>query len=230
MRSSCCRKLLNSKGEDNQHTDGAQAGGQCGAKHANWFGGILIDRADWIFSVNPLRSLQVVLLIAVAIGTVFAAAAADRSEFTNLAKARYVHCAFYKSYETDPATGDPIMVEGKADALMHFQGIDVKQQKAHAIYTRMSGLRNVTVIQTDKAIHFVDSVAGMYVMTTVYSCIDFDEKRGICVTYGAVNSRLFDSSVLSDPDKVYEKIKNGADPGFCDHSYVGIQEASQGAR
>ena len=38
-----------------------------------------------------------------------AAAAADRSEFTNLAKSRYVHCAFYKSYETDPATGGPLL-------------------------------------------------------------------------------------------------------------------------
>lgn len=170
------------------------------------------------------------LLCAVAIASapvaVSAASAADRSDFTNLAKARYVHCAFYKSYETDAATGDPIMVEGRADALMHFQGIDVKNAKAQAIYTRMSGLRDVTVIQTDKAIHFIDNVAGMYVMTTVHSCINFDETRGICVTYGAVNSRLFDSAVLTDPDKVYEKIKAEADPGFCDHSFIGIQEAS----
>ena len=172
-----------------------------------------------------MRLLQTVL-ITVALCTVFAVAAADRSEFANLAKSRHVHCAFYKGYDRDPATGDPIMIEGKANALMHFEGIDVKNEKARAIYTRMAGQRDITVIQTDKALHFIDNVAGMYVMTTVHSCIDFDEKRGICVTYGAVNSRLFDTSVLTDPDKVYKKIKHHADPGFCDHSFFGIQEAT----
>lgn len=170
------------------------------------------------------------MVIGAALGAVGAAIAADRFEFTHLAKSRYVHCAFYKSYETDPATGGPIMVEGKADALMHFQGIDVEHAKARAIYTRMSGSRNVTVVQTDRAIHFIDNVAGMYIMTTVHSCLDFDEKRGVCVTYGAVNSRLFDSSVLNDPDKVFEKIRDEADPGFCDHSFIGIQEAARDAR
>ena len=179
--------------------------------------------------MSPLRLLQAAL-IAVGTGAVFSVAAADRSEFANLVKSRYVHCAFYKGYETDPITGDSLMIEGKADALMHFDGIDIRHEKARAIYTRMSGQRNVTVIQTDKAVHFIDSVAGMYVMTTVYSCIDFDEKRGMCVSYGAVNSRVFDSSVLTDPDKVYEKIKNEADPGFCDHSFVGIQGASRDTR
>jgi len=173
-----------------------------------------------------LQRLLCAVYIAGALGVVPAASAAERSEFANLAKARYVHCAFYKNYETDAATGDPILVEGRADALMHFQGIDVKNEKARAIYTRMSGLRDVTVMQTDKAIHFIDNVAGMYVMTTVHSCINFDEARGICVTYGAVNSRLFDSAVLTDPDKVYDRIKADADPGFCDHSFIGIPEAS----
>ena len=176
-----------------------------------------------------LRPLQL-LLILVTIGAGWMAMAAERAEFTNLAKSRYIHCAFYKKYDIDPLTGDPLMVEGKAAALMHFQGIDVKNEKAHAIYTRMSGLRNVTVIQTDKAIHFIDYVAGMYVMTTVHSCLDFDARRGICVAYGATNSRLFDSEVLSDPDKVFEKIRKIADPGFCDHSFVDFQEASRRPR
>lgn len=170
------------------------------------------------------------MVIGAALGAFVTATAADRSEFTNLAKSRYVHCAFYTSYETDPATGGPILVEGKADALMLFHGIDARRASARAIYTRMAGSRNVTVVQTGKAIHFIDNVAGMYVMTTVDSCLDFDAKRGICVTYGAVNSRHFDASVLYDPDKVYEKIKNDADPGFCDHSFIGIQEASHDAR
>ena len=100
-------------------------------------------------------------LIAAGLGASSAAVAADHSDLARLAKARFVHCAFYKSYEIDPATGGPIMVEGRADALMHFQGVDAKHGRARAIYTRMSGARDVTVIQTAKAIHFIDNVAGM---------------------------------------------------------------------
>ena len=164
------------------------------------------------------------------LGLTNAVRAADHTDFTNLAKSRYVHCAFYKGYEKDPATGDPIMVEGRADSLVHFQNVDVAHAKARAIYTRMSGSHDVTVVQTDKAIHFIENVAGMYMMTSVTSCLEFDEKRGACVMYGAVNSRLFDTAVLNDPDKVYEKIKNNADPGFCDYSFIGIQEAASGKR
>jgi hypothetical protein len=170
------------------------------------------------------------LLCLAAVGSSFPACAAERTDFTQFAKARYVHCAFYKGYETDPATGGPIMVEGKADSLVHFQNVDVKRAKASAIYTRSSGLHEVTVIQTAKALHFVENIAGMYMMTSVNSCLEFDEKRGACVMYGAVNARVFDSMVLNEPDKVYEKIKDQADPGFCDYSFIGIQEAATGVR
>jgi hypothetical protein len=179
--------------------------------------------------VNPIRLFKLSLFFIAAV-IASAAVAADRSTFANLAKSNYVHCAFYKKYDFDPVTGEPLMIEGKAAALMHFQGIDVKKENARAIYTRMSGQRSVKVIQTDKAIHFIDHVAGMYVMTTVHSCIDFDHKRGLCVAYGAVNSRVFDSAVLTDPDKVYEKIRKNADPGFCDHSFIDLQEASRSPR
>ena len=179
--------------------------------------------------MNCLRFAGFALLGGV-LGLAVAARAADRTDFTNLAQSRYVHCAFYKGYESDPATGDPIMVEGKADSLVHFQNVDVKNAKARAIYTRMSGSHNVTVIQTPKAIHFIKNIAGMYMMTSVHSCLEYDEKRGACVMYGAVNSRLFDKEVLNAPDKVYEKIKANADPGFCDYSFIGIQEASSGRR
>jgi len=178
--------------------------------------------------MSRMRPNLAVVLVA-ACGAAGIAAAADHNDFDYLAKARYVHCAFYKGYETDPETGGPIMVEGRANALMHFEGVDAKHEKARAIFTRMSGMRDVTVIRTAKALHFIDNVAGMYVMTTVYTCLDYDERRGVCVTYGATNARVFDAAVLSDPDTVYEKIKNEADPGFCDQSFIGIQEAS-GAR
>ena len=171
-----------------------------------------------------------ILLIVAVFAAAGAACAADRTDFTHFAKSRYVHCAFYKGYETDAATGGPIMVEGKADSLVHFQNIDIKNAKARAIYTRRSGSHQVTVIQTDKAIHFIENVAGMYMMTSVHSCLEFDEKRRACIQYGAVNSRVFDTSVLADPDKVYEKIKDRADPGFCDYSFIGIQEAATGNR
>jgi hypothetical protein len=67
-------------------------------------------------------------------------------------------------------------------------------------------------------------------MTSVHSCLEYDEKRGACVMYGAVNSRFFDIAVVNDPDRIYEKIKTNADPGFCDYSFIGIQEAARGAR
>jgi hypothetical protein len=168
------------------------------------------------------------MLIATGLCVAGAGCAADRTDFTNLAKSRYVHCAFYKGYETDPVTGGPIMVEGRADSLVHFQNIDVKNASARAIYTRMAGAHDVTVIQTAKAIHFIENVAGMYMMTSVHSCLEYDEKHGACVMYGAVNSRLFDTAVLNDPDLVYEKIKGAADPGFCDYSFIGLQEAATG--
>jgi hypothetical protein len=169
-------------------------------------------------------------VFAIALGAAGVAGAAERTDFTALAQARYVHCAFYKAYETDPATGGPIMVEGKADSLVHFQNVDAKHSRARAIYTRTSGAHEVTVIQTGKALHFIKNMAGMHLMTSVHTCLEFDDKRGACVMYGAVNSRVFDSAVLAEPDKVFEKIKDHADPGFCDYSFIGILEANRDAR
>ena len=166
----------------------------------------------------------------IALAIVAAAAAwpvlsAERSDFSNLARAPFVHCAFYKNYETDPVNGDPIMIEGRSNSLMHFQRIDEVHESARAIYTRMAGTRNVVMRHTAKAIHFIDNVEGMYLLTTVHNCLDYDDKRGLCVTYGASLARLFDPAVIRDPDAVYEKIKANAEPGFCDHSFFGIKAA-----
>lgn len=173
---------------------------------------------------QPLSQFTAAL---VAAALVLPAFAAERGDFSNLARSRYVHCAFYKNYETDPVSGDPILIEGRSNSLMHFQGIDEAHETARAIYTRMAGRRDVVVRHTAKAIHFIDNVAGMYLLTTVHSCLDYDEKRGLCVTYGATHARVFDKAVLQDPDSVYEKIKASAEPGFCDHSFIGIQEAAK---
>jgi hypothetical protein len=149
---------------------------------------------------------------------------AQTTAFDNLVQSRYVHCAFYKAYQEDRATGDLVLVEGRADTLTHFQGIE--GDHARQITTRTAGAHEVRVARTGKYLHFIDAVAGMYVLTTVYGCIDHD-KRGMCVTYGAMQSRHFDSRVLTDPDAVYEALKSSSDPGFCDHSFVGVQEAAR---
>jgi hypothetical protein len=156
---------------------------------------------------------------------------AQSGVFDNLVQSRYVHCAFYKAYDVDPATGDRIMVEGRSQSLTHFQAI--QDGRARQISTRAAGARNVRVLNGGKYLHFLDSAAGLYVLTTVYGCIAHDE-RDTCITYGAVQSRHFDTRVLADPDAVYEALKDSSDPGFCDHSFIGIQEAKvtrrQGAK
>lgn len=146
------------------------------------------------------------------------------SNFDKLVKSRLVHCAFYKAYEVDRRTGDLVLMEGRSDSLTHFRGI--KDGHARQISTRMAGAREVRVSRRGKYLHFVDEVAGMYVLTTVYGCIDRD-KNGVCMTYGAMQSRNFDPRVLSDPDAVYEALKNNSDPGFCDHSFINVQEAAR---
>jgi len=145
--------------------------------------------------------------------------------FAQLAKSRLVHCAFYKAYDVDRVTGDLVLTEGRSNSLTHFQGIQGDQ--ARQISTRMAGARDVRVVRTDKYLHFIDQMAGMYLLTTVYGCLDQD-RHGVCVTYGATQSRHFDARVLHDPDAVYEALKNNSDPGFCDHSFIGIREASTG--
>jgi hypothetical protein len=175
---------------------------------------------------GTLGLLRRIPLALAAAAVALPAAFADNTDFSNLAKSPSVHCAFYKNYDTDPATGGPIMVEGRGDALMYFQAVDAAHETARAIYTRMAGQREVVVRHTAKALHFIDNVAGMYVLTTVHNCLDYDDKRGVCMTYGASHARVFDPTVLQDPDAVFEKIKASAEPGFCDQSFIGIREAS----
>jgi hypothetical protein len=154
------------------------------------------------------------------------AAAGDASvTFANVLHAPYVHCAFYRSYEVDPATGDLLLVEGHSQSLTHFQAI--RADSARQITTLMAGARRVRVLDAGKYLHFVDDVSGMYVLTTIYGCLETDPRSGVCVTYGAMQSRNFDPRVLSDPDAVYDALKANADPGFCDHSFVNVQEASK---
>ena len=151
------------------------------------------------------------------------AAAAQTTSYDNLVQSRMVHCAFYRGYDTDPATGDRIMVEGRSDTLTHFQRID--DDHALQITTRLAGAREVRVVKTARYLHYIDSMNGMYLLTTIYACLDRDERSGTCLTYGAMQTRQFNSRVLSDPDSVYEAIRDAAEPGFCDHSFIGLREA-----
>lgn len=160
------------------------------------------------------------------LGASAAAVPAAAGEFDNLARSRFVHCAFYTSYDVDAATGSLVLTEGRSDSLTHLQRIANVRDRARAIYTGVAGSRDVAVIDTGKRLHFIDSMAGMFLVTTVYSCIERDDVRGVCLTYGAMQARHFDSRVLLEPDKVFEEIRSGAEPGFCDYSFIGLREAA----
>jgi len=147
--------------------------------------------------------------------------------FEYLVQSLSVHCAFYKTYDLDRATGDRVLVEGRSETLTHIQGI--QGDRARQITTRTAGAREVRVARTGRYLHFIDDVSGMFLQTTVYGCLDRD-LRGICLTYGAMQSRHFDARVLSDPDSVYERLQGSSDPGFCDHSFIGIQKVSRELR
>jgi hypothetical protein len=151
-------------------------------------------------------------------------AAQGAARFDNLVQSRYVHCAFYRAYEVDPRTGDLLLVEGRSQSLTHFQRL--RDGEALQITTRIAGARNVRVLNRGKYLHFLDRVAGMYLLTTVYGCLSRDARSGACINYGAMQSRHFDPRVLSDPDGVFEALRESSDPGFCDHSFIGIQEAA----
>lgn len=164
-------------------------------------------------------------LVMLATMLVATATAAQTTSYDNLVQARLVHCAFYKTYDIDRATGDRLMVEGRSDTLTHFQRID--DSRARQITTRIAGAREVRVLKSAKYLHYVDDINGMYLLTTVYACLDREARSGKCLTYGAMQSRHFDSRVLLDPDSVYERIRDVSDPGFCDHSFIGMREAAR---
>lgn len=184
-----------------------------------------MDRITGSMQTRSLGGSAVKRLAMLATLLVATAAVAQTTSYDNLVQARLVHCAFYKDYDIDPATGDRIMVEGHSDTLTHFQRID--DGHARQITTRIAGAREVRVLRSAKYLHYVDDVDGMYLLTTIYACLDRDARSGTCFTYGAMQSRHFDSRVLLDPDAVYERIRDISDPGFCDHSFIGLREAAR---
>lgn len=168
----------------------------------------------------PDVNRSIALLALIAAGS----AHAQSTLYDNVVQSRYVHCAFYKAYDLDRATGERLMVEGRSDSLTHFQGI--RGDRARQISTRAAGAREVRVAHTGKYLHFIDGMAGMFVLTTIYGCLERGP-RGTCATYGAMQSRHFDARVLTDPDSVYERLQGSSEPGFCDHSFLGIRDAPE---
>jgi hypothetical protein len=144
--------------------------------------------------------------------------------FDRLLRSAYVNCAFYREYDIDPDTGDRILVEGQSRSLMHYQRR--RDGQTISIDTRRSGAVTAAVVRGPRYLHFIERLAGMYVVTTVYACLERDPSSGVCVYYGAVNSRHFDHRVLREPDAVFDELQASPEPGFCDHSFINLQSAS----
>lgn len=153
-----------------------------------------------------------------------AMAAQGTTQFDNLVRSPFVHCAFYKQYEIDPRTGDRLLVEGLSDSLTHYQRL--RGERVRSIDTRRAGAVDVRVVRGARYLHFIEHAAGMYVVTTIYACLERDAQSGVCINYGAMNARHFDARVLREPDQVYEELRAYAEPGFCDHSFLNLQEAA----
>ena len=180
---------------------------------------------------NMDRAMPTAKRLLAALSTALCAAApaaaqqAEVAQFELLATSPYVHCAFYRQYEIDPGSGDRLLVEGASDSLTHYQR---QAGRLRSIDTRRAGARDAQLLRGKRYLHFVERSAGLYVVTTVYACLERDARTDHCVSYGAVNARHFDARVLVDPDKVFEELQAHAEPGFCDHSFLHVQEAARG--
>ncbi len=177
---------------------------------------------------SAMKTAVITSIMRNVLGLVLCAAASaiaqQTTQFDNLVRSPFVHCAFYRQYEIDPRTGDRLLIEGLSNSLMHYQRKDDEHMRA--IDTRRAGARDARIVRGKKYLHFIEYSAGLYVVTTIYACLERDA-QGVCINYGAVNARHFDSRVLSDPDAVYEKLQADAEPGFCDHSFINVQEAAR---
>jgi hypothetical protein len=176
-------------------------------------------------AANTLILRCAALLSALVVIAPAAAQDAGAARFDNLASSPSVHCAFYRDYDIDPRTGDRLLVEGRSNSLTHFQRRGAGPVRS--IDTRRAGAADVHVVR-GRYLHYIERSAGMYIVTTVYACLAQDPQTGLCINYGAVNARHFDARVLREPDRVYEELQTLAEPGFCDHSFIHLQEAARG--
>lgn len=172
-------------------------------------------------STTP-RGIGCWLLLAAALPA--AAQQAGVAQFENLATSPHVHCAFYRQYDIDTRTGDRLLVEGASNSLTHYQR---QNGRLRSIDTRRAGARDALLIRGRKYLHFIERNAGFYVVTTIYACLERDVRTDLCINYGAMNARHFDSRVLREPDAVFEDLQAHAEPGFCDHSFIHLREAAR---
>jgi len=178
-------------------------------------------------AMNPAtrarKLLRTCLWLVLATALPAVAQQSELAQFENLATSPYVHCAFYRQYNIDPRTGDRLLVEGASDSLTHYQR---QGNRLRSIDTRRAGARDAQLLRGKNYLHFIERSGGLYVVTTIYACLMRDARSDICINYGAVNARHFDSRVLRDPDAVFEELQAHADPGFCDHSFIHLREAA----
>lgn len=166
---------------------------------------------------------DVVLAMALFLASQVSAQEPANTRFDHLVRSPMVHCAFYRNYDIDPQTGNRLLVEGRSNSLTHYQR--QRGARVRSIDTRRAGAVDVQVVQ-GRYLHYIERTAGMYIVTTVYACLERDPQSDICINYGAVNARHFDPRVLREPDRVYEELQALAEPGFCDHSFIHLQEAA----
>jgi len=163
-------------------------------------------------------------VFALALSAGLPAAATDAAApFEHLVRSPMVHCAFYRDYDIDPQSGNRLLVEGRSNSLTHYQRL--RGERVRSIDTRRAGAVDVQVVQ-GRYLHYIERTAGMFIVTTIYACLERDPQSGHCINYGAVNARHFDARVLREPDQVYEELQARAEPGFCDHSFIYLQEAA----
>jgi hypothetical protein len=145
------------------------------------------------------------------------------SDFESLINASAIHCEFFPGIR--PAD-EPQARNGKEapELLVHYAGMNRDRTRARVVSTRGAGSREVVVVRTEKAVHFVEHAAGMFMVTTVFGCnardLRTDARR--CISFGAVNSRHFDASVHWQPDQVFERYRHLGSHGFCDHSFIAV--------
>lgn len=163
-------------------------------------------------------------MLALCLAAPAAAQQSGTEAFDVLASSLFVHCAFYRDYDKDPDTGGRLLVEGRSNSLTHFQRL--RGGRVQAIDTRRSGAAEARIVRGNKYLHYIQRSGAMFVVTTVYACLARDSQTDHCINYGAVNARHFDARVLRDPDAVFEELQELAEPGFCDHSFIHVQEAA----
>ena len=153
-------------------------------------------------------------------------ALAHANDFDDLVNANAIHCEFFS------AAGSPSYPIGRTDPtpdfLVHYAGMNRDRTRARAVSTRGAGSREVIVVRTDKAVHFVAHAAGVYMVTTIFGCSERDLRTSArkCISFDAVNSRHFDASVHWQPDHVFERDRHLASHGFCDHSTFAVTGGS----